>query len=475
MKYLAIALYALIGSCVLSFSIINQAQDGANAEQKIDQKISAMKDDLKTFTTIQESIKQYRAEIETARIVTSNMLAELTAMRAEANVMRKEISELKAEIKRLQDGTVVPPDPTTLKPLDAKLPSRMYESPDHIWFADVRKFPTHPKSDLWVHAGISISLPNGEFNSGSSIYPGIRLDSGPAGETYKEPGKPAITLGTPINAYDEASRSLWKVPKFGVHPFDIFDDWHANYIKESYTGPTPFGIGHRIQNVPPGLESDKTYSGMDRHSLAVILKGGKPYQLHEYYRAWKTDSGELLTSNGAKFELTGELQYVLWPDGWTSSNAAGTQFTQLMVRRSEIADGRIGHMLGMTAAKTDRSYVWPATHHAGNFVRPQGDIMPMGTIVRSKINSTILQSRINNYTLTKGQRAIVDALHQHGAIIMDNGMRGWIAGEEGAMPMLDIKILEEHFKTSDLEVVDASRAMLSPTSSRIKSEFVLSQ
>ncbi len=204
------------------------------------------------------------------------------------------------------------------------------------------------------------------------------------------------------------------------------------------------------------------------------MKEGKPSELYETYRTWRQESGAWMISNGARFSLRGTSQYKLWPTGWTSSNAAGIPFTPLLIRRDEAAN-EIKHALAMTIGKSAPAFVWPATHHAGNLIG-EPNVMPMGMMVRSKLTADDVQQRIaktgSGYKLTKTMRNIVTALHRHGAIIMDNGARGWVAAEEGVMSGTDRNILAEHFTGEFLEVIDQSPAMISPTSSKIKPEYV---
>ena len=69
-------------------------------------------------------------------------------------------------------------------------------------------------------------------------------------------------------------------------------------------------------------------------------------------------------------------------DGWISTDAAGLPILPGLVRYDEVAAGAIAHALRFTAARTQKGYVYPATHAAGSTT--SADVPPMGARARLK-------------------------------------------------------------------------------------------
>ncbi len=200
-------------------------------------------------------------------------------------------------------------------------------------------------------------------------------------------------------------------PDFGTEygiPYVIVDSSQPKvpitftaYGDESDPGPYP---------IPPNAPVE---GGGDRHVL-VLQKGS--CMLYELYAAEKNvgDSGWSADS-GAIWNLgTGALR----PEGWTSADAAGLPILPGLVRYDEVASGAINHAIRFTAPRTQRGYIHPATHQAG-----QNDTAypPMGLRMR-------LKAGYDTNNLTGQARVIAVALKKYGMILADNGSSWFITG-----------------------------------------------
>jgi hypothetical protein len=114
-------------------------------------------------------------------------------------------------------------------------------------------------------------------------------------------------------------------------------------------------------------------------------------------------------SCGAKFDLKSNT---LRPDGWTSADAAGLPIFAGLARYDEIASGEIRHALRFTAARTQKGYVYPATHAAGSTT--SADVPPMGARAR-------LKAGVDISGFGPQAQVVARAMKKYGIILADNG------------------------------------------------------
>jgi hypothetical protein len=121
--------------------------------------------------------------------------------------------------------------------------------------------------------------------------------------------------------------------------------------------------------------------------------------------------------SGAIFNLkTNELR----PDGWTSADAAGLPIFPGLARYEEaVVQGEIHHALRFTANRTQKAYIHPATHQAGESTDPA--LPPMGLRIR-------LKASFDTSGYSPEVRAIMQALKTYGMILADNGSNWYISG-----------------------------------------------
>lgn len=175
------------------------------------------------------------------------------------------------------------------------------------------------------------------------------------------------------------------------------------YGDESDPGPYPIPVSAPV-------EGGGSSTG-DRHVLA--LQSGS-CKLFEMYRAfpgaagWSADAGAVfdLGSNGLR------------PEGWTSTDAAGLPVLPGLVRYEDIAAGALRHAVRFTAQCTQRGYIHPATHQAG---QNNLNCPPMGARFR-------LKAGFDTSRFTGQSRIILEGLKTFGLIVADNGSNWFITG-----------------------------------------------
>lgn len=274
-----------------------------------------------------------------------------------------------------------------------------------IWHADISQLPVHPRSAAW-------------------------LASSNADDTFLHP---------------DFGPSFGKPRPYGI-PFNVVGGGHArrtvtfDYADESDPGPYPVGSDTTIE------------MGSDRHALIIDRDSCTLYELYALRRvngAWRAGSGAI-------FDLDSNR---LRPRGWTSADAAGLSIFAGLIRRDEVAAGRIDHAIRFTVARTSRRYLWPARHQAGATDDP--DVPPMGARFRLRGSFDISGFRADT-------RVVLRAMKRYGLILADNGSDWYFGGtsEEGwNNDMLD------ELKTIPADrfvAVDVSSLRIDPDSGRAR-------
>ncbi len=241
---------------------------------------------------------------------------------------------------------------------------------DNIWNADISQAPVDPDSDLYI---------NSLGRNGT-----LHADFGTVWEGSK--------LGIPVNVVYENQ------PKVPVS---------FTYAEHSDKGPYP---------IPPNalIQHGQNSTG-DRHLSVVDVDNGL---LYEIYRAFPDGKGGWRGDSGAVFDLKTNKQR---PDNFTSADAAGLPIFPALVRYDEVVlQGEIRHALRVTANKTRRAYVFPATHQASTLTSTS--LPPMGARLRLKADFDIS-------AYPKHVQIILRALKKYGMFIADNGVSWQITGD----------------------------------------------
>jgi len=245
------------------------------------------------------------------------------------------------------------------------------------------------------------------------------------------------SMGTSTGLHPDFGAGLYTGQPIGI-PFDVVSKTTPrvrlafDYADESDKGPYPIPKTVHIEG--------GRASGGDRHALLLDRDACRLYEVYALYpkgRGWKAGSGAIwnLRSNTVR------------PAGWTSADAAGLPIFPGLARYDEVARGMIDHALRFTAARTRRSYVYPARHFASSSDDPS--LPPMGTRVRLKAGVDI-----SGYP--RQARIVLQALKTYGMILADNGSNWYISGAPDPHWSNDALHALGGIKGSDFEVVDTS-------------------
>jgi len=221
------------------------------------------------------------------------------------------------------------------------------------------------------------------------------------------------------------------------------------YSSESDPGPFPIPDNAPVENWSYSNGDDSLLVGGIYKSLDKIQREGRgdrhvlvldPYseKLYEFYSAYKTDSGWRV-AQASIFDLTSNK---MRPPGWTSTDAAGLSVFAATVRYPDIEDGIVSHVVRVTARRTKREYVYPATHFASKL--EDADLPRMGE--RFRLKETVDISNFSPHA-----KAIAEGMKKYGLIVADNGL-DWlisIAPDDRFMGLKDL----EKLKPDDFEVV----------------------
>jgi hypothetical protein len=204
---------------------------------------------------------------------------------------------------------------------------------------------------------------------------------------------------------DFGSNPAYGIPWFTVARRAPRAKMQFKYDEESDPGPYPFPADAPVEGGP---DADG-----DRHVIAIDRDECK---LYEGFNCWFQDTAWACES-GAVFDLGSNK---LRPLGWTSADAAGLPIFPGLVRRDEVVSGEIKHALRFTVRRTQRAYVFPATHFASPHRDP--NLPPLGLRVR-------LKQGFDLAPYSGHARVILTALKRYGMILADNGADWFVSGE----------------------------------------------
>lgn len=206
--------------------------------------------------------------------------------------------------------------------------------------------------------------------------------------------------------------TTWAGQKLGI-PFAVVNGNQPKvpvkflYAEWSDKGPYP---------IPPDVQIQHSQNSTgDRHVVVVDQDNGL---LYEMYRAFPDGKGGWTADSGAIFDLKTNKQR---PANFTSADAAGLPIFPALVRYDEVVvQGEIRHAMRVTANKTRRAYVFPATHQAGS--SQDESLPPMGARLRLKANFDISK-------YSRNIQVILKALKKYGMFVADNGVSWQITGD----------------------------------------------
>jgi hypothetical protein len=226
----------------------------------------------------------------------------------------------------------------------------------------------------------------------------------------------------------------------------------TDYATESDKGPYPVPDQVPIEGWPAwfhrdsghpnvtleDVQRDKLNLGGDRHAIVVDPINR---MLYEFYGMRRINGGWQAVQ-GSIFDLkTNKLR----PTGWTSADAAGLPIFPSVVRYDELKRGQINHALRVTARKTRKDFIAPATHYASRLM--DENLPRMGERLR-------LRQDFNVSGFSAEVRTILVALKRYGMFVADNGIEWAISvAPDERIPVMHAEL--RRVKGSDFEVVVA--------------------
>jgi hypothetical protein len=278
------------------------------------------------------------------------------------------------------------------------------------WHADVSKLPVHARSALWM----------ARMSPNAKLHP----DFGPSF------GEITVPYGIPITV---VAGSHAKVPV------------QFEYASESDRGPYPLGADTKV-------EGGQWVSG-DRHTVIVDRDTCRVYE------TWATrkSGGKWYAGSGATWNLNSN---VLRTTGWTSADAAGLPILPGLLRYDEVAAGKIDHAIRFTTNATDKSFLWPARHHAGSVADAR--FPPMGARFRLKASYVISPA------LRSDTRTVLLAMKKYGLVLADNGPAWYFQGTaDTRWPNAMLDQLKQ-IPASAFEAVDTASLKIAPNNMQAK-------
>jgi hypothetical protein len=210
-------------------------------------------------------------------------------------------------------------------------------------------------------------------------------------------------------------------PDFGS-PRQYGFPYAAGNLKRTKVKFTAYGdeSTHGAYRVPlNSLVEGGSSSDGDRHVLAIDTAR---CQLFELYRAFarKRPKPHWNADGGVIWDLRSPA---LRPDGLTSADAAGLPIFPGLVRYDEAASGQINHAIRLTVESTQKAWIHPASHCAGDTTNPAAP--PMGLRLR-------LAPEYDLSGFSGPALAVAQALKRYGLIVADNGSNWFISGTSDA-------------------------------------------
>jgi hypothetical protein len=314
----------------------------------------------------------------------------------------------KARLDRLKAAKM--PKVEKVIPFDTPEADKVLEAlevfpPDNPWNIPVADWPVHPRSKQIVATVGSDKPLRYNTDMGFVLVPPGQKKVGLVGVEYKDESDPG--------------------------PFPIPDDlfiegWPATYKRDA-----------KLKRLTlDDVQRDTAKLEGDRHAIVVDPTDRK---LYEFFSTYKTDQG-WKAAQASVFDLTSNK---LRPDGWTSADAAGLPIFPAVVRYDELKRGVIDHALRVTVRRTQRAYVYPATHFASRLT--DKDLPRMGERLR-------LRKDFDTSKFSAEVKVILEALKTYGMFVADNGIE-WAVS---CTPDERIPVLHDELrkvKGSDFEVV----------------------
>ncbi|MBJ7471988.1 MAG: hypothetical protein JHD16_11835 [Solirubrobacteraceae bacterium] len=215
------------------------------------------------------------------------------------------------------------------------------------------------------------------------------------------------------------------------------------------------GCGEAVTSlrIPTGVDPDPRYDGW-----FTVIEGRKAYDLwrarrerddtisYQYLRVWDLDGSG-----------TGK-------PGEPSARGSGLPLFAGLIRSSELDSGTIRHALAISLpGPAQRRYVRPASTTNGNGAE---GAVPEGARIRLKPGVRLSASSVNGRSVTRRQQrardAIVVALRQYGAIVVDRSVVPTLYAQRGIAPDALVGDELRQLTLDDFEVTRLGPVLLDP-------------
>ena len=198
--------------------------------------------------------------------------------------------------------------------------------------------------------------------------------------------------------------------------------------------------------------------GSDRHAV-IVDPVASPYSaacsLFETYGTHYRPQGRSIAGSGAVWNLNSNA---LRPAGFTSADAAGLAILPGLVNFDEVASGAVNHAIRFTAQCTQRSFIWPARHQAG---QSNPNCPPMGARFRLNSSFSLPATSCNSFCQT-----VLTTMKRFGLILADNGSNWYFQGVADRR-WTDLVVSQlKQIPASQFAAVDESCLMVSSNSGR---------
>jgi hypothetical protein len=281
---------------------------------------------------------------------------------------------------------------------------------DSYWHADVSQLPKHPRSNAWM----------AHMSTDRNLHPDF-------GDSF---GEQPVPYGIPITIV-------------GGHHNKVTVKFQ--YASESDKGPYPLGADTKVEG--------GQYKTGDRHTVVVDKSTCTLYETWATTRKngqWKAGSGAIWTLRSYR------LRHI----NWTSADAAGLPILPLLLTYDEVKANTIDHAIRFTVETTDRRFLWPARHQAGDV--NNANYPPMGARFHLKAGYAIAPS------LRPDTKRVLRAMKKYGLVLADNGSPWYFQGtSDERWPNALLDELKD-VPASAFEAVDASGLMMNGNSMRVK-------
>ncbi len=279
--------------------------------------------------------------------------------------------------------------------------------PDNPWNTLVADWPVHPRTKQIV-AAVGAEKP-------------LRANADMA-FVIVPPNQPRVPLAE-VEYKDESDPGPFPIPD--EMPIE---GWPAGYLRDQ-----------KLKISLRDVQEDKRKQGGDRHAIVVDPVNRK---LYEFFGTHRTADGKWKAAQASVFDLASNT---LRPDTWTSADAAGLPIFPAMIRHDELQRGVIDHALRVTARRTRRAYVYPATHFASRLT--DENLPRMGERFR-------LRQDFDTSGFSRNVRTVLEALKRYGMFMADNGIEwGMSSTADERVPVMHEEL--RRVKGADFEVVMA--------------------